>query len=145
MINFELKSKLYVDFVFAGKAILTIVNTKTRKRFTFKVKKFKDKDNLWFVYVLSGSDNTKDYSFIGSVRYISIFNSFKYKYSKKSRINNSSQSIKVFDWFLITLNANKLPEYIKLYHIGRCGRCNRELTVPKSIEQGFGPKCINPL
>ena len=29
------------------------------------------------------------------------------------------------------------------WHEGRCGRCGRKLTVPESIEAGYGPECIN--
>jgi len=27
----------------------------------------------------------------------------------------------------------------------RCGRCGRVLTVPESVESGFGPECIGRL
>jgi hypothetical protein len=29
-------------------------------------------------------------------------------------------------------------EQIKIYHEGKCARCGRPLTVPESIESGFG-------
>jgi hypothetical protein len=32
---------------------------------------------------------------------------------------------------------------VEFWHEGKCGRCNRKLTVPSSIESGFGPECIN--
>ena len=32
-----------------------------------------------------------------------------------------------------------------LHHEGRCGRCGRKLTVPESIESGFGPECAGRL
>jgi hypothetical protein len=33
----------------------------------------------------------------------------------------------------------------EVYHEGRCGRCNRKLTVPESIETGLGPECASKL
>jgi hypothetical protein len=32
-----------------------------------------------------------------------------------------------------------------VWHEGRCGRCGRKLTVPESIESGFGPECASIL
>jgi len=30
---------------------------------------------------------------------------------------------------------------LEIWHEGRCGRCNRKLTVPASIALGIGPEC----
>ena len=30
---------------------------------------------------------------------------------------------------------------LEVWHEGRCGRCNRALTVPESIASGIGPEC----
>jgi hypothetical protein len=40
------------------------------------------------------------------------------------------------------LERRPLPR-CTVHHEGRCGRCGRTLTVPESIESGFGPECIN--
>ncbi|MGQ4872128.1 MAG: DUF6011 domain-containing protein, partial [Candidatus Thorarchaeota archaeon] len=32
-----------------------------------------------------------------------------------------------------------LPEKVRIWHEGKCGRCGRRLTVPESIESGYGP------
>lgn len=31
---------------------------------------------------------------------------------------------------------------VEIWHEGKCGRCGRQLTVPESIESGFGPECV---
>jgi len=61
-----------------------------------------------------------------------------------SKVLPDALSYKGFDWFFKMLKFNvALPEYVQVYHEGRCGRCGRKLTTPASIEAGFGPECIN--
>ena len=55
-------SKQALKFIFAGKSVVTFVNTKTENRFTFKVKQAKD-SNLFFVSVLTNPDQ---YTYIGT-------------------------------------------------------------------------------
>lgn len=127
------------QFVFAGNAVFTVKNEETGNRFTFKVKKH-DEKSLYFVCVLTGNCNLNDFTFIGTV-----FEDGKYKHSAKSRITEEAQSVKAFKWYLARLQANSMPVNVHTYHEGRCGRCGRRLTVPESIESGFGPECINYL
>lgn len=128
-------------FVFGGKSRFTVVNEKTGNRFTYRIKGMKDNENLHFVSLLTGSDNETSYSFFGS-----IFNRETYKFStKKSKIGCESQGVKVFDWFVKSLKSNTLPDFVSVYHEGKCGRCGRTLTVPESIVSGFGPECIGKI
>lgn len=119
-------------FVFAGKAIFTMVNTKTRNRFTYKVTKAKQND-IFFVSVLTGSDNISDYTFIGYIK-TGVFN-----WSKKSRISRDSISFKAFNWLIN--NIINIPDVVEIWHEGKCCRCGRILTTPESIERGIGPEC----
>ena len=43
-------------------------------------------------------------------------------------------------WVLAWQGA-ALPEGYEARHEGRCARCGRALTVPESIDSGFGPEC----
>jgi hypothetical protein len=122
------------SFVKAGKAVFTILNEKTGKRFTYKVRKHNKSDNLYFVYVLTGNDNVSDYTYMGS-----IFGS-QFRLTRNSRVSEKALSFIAFSWFME--HINNLPEVIKVYHENRCGRCGRALTVPESVENGFGPECI---
>ena len=124
-----------LDFILAGKSVFTVVNSRTGNRFTFKVKKHKT-DNVHFVSVLTNPDV---YQFIGSI----IDSSFKH--SKKSKISVNAQSVQVFNYIFSKLQSNSLPEFIEIWHNVKCGRCGRVLTVPSSIETGFGPECIKNL
>jgi hypothetical protein len=124
-----------LEFIKAGKAIFTIMNTKTGNRFTYKVKKVKNK-KLWFVSVLNGPDNYSNYSYIGA-----IFGD-DFRHTKSSKVNKDAVSFQAFAWTLKQLQQGTLPEVVTIHHEGRCGRCGRRLTVPESIESGYGPECI---
>jgi hypothetical protein len=53
-------------------------------------------------------------------------------------------SVVAWTWFCRHLfERDTVPDGLEVWHEGRCGRCNRKLTVPASIESGFGPECIN--
>ncbi len=122
-----------LDFIFGGKALFTCKNSKTSNRFTFKVTKHK-KDDIYFVKVLTNPDI---YEFVGT-----IFKDGKFKYSRKSRITDASQSVRVFDYVINKLNTKSLPDFIQLWHEGKCGCCGRTLTTPESIIRGIGPECF---
>ena len=128
-------------FLFAGSATLTLHSKKSGKHFTYKVSK-KDKDKpdstFYFVSVLTGPDNSHDYKciarFVDDVLY------------KNNKTNSTSQSWIAFSWFWQNLqhcltNQLAMPADLQIFHEGRCGRCNKKLTVPESVATGFGPEC----
>jgi hypothetical protein len=123
-----------LKFIFAGNSTVTFLNSETENRFTYRVKKAKD-SNLFFVSVLTGPDQ---YSYLGTV------SNGNYKHGKKSNLTNA-QSEKVFSYVLNKLKTESLPECIEVWHEGKCGKCNRLLTVPSSIENGIGPECFKTL
>lgn len=124
-----------LKFMFSGNSIATFVNTKTDNRFTFKVKQ-KKYTNLFFVSVLTGADT---YTYIGTVV------SGEFRHGKKSKITKESQSVRVFQYVLTNLINSSLPNFVEVWHEGRCGKCGKTLTVPSSIVNGLGPECIKTL
>jgi len=134
----ELRGNKLREFIIAGKATLTILNTVTKNRFTINIKKHKN-DDIFFVSVLTGSDNMGSYSFLGTY----FPTSKRFIHSKKSSISNTAMSAKTVDWFFKKYidNQNSFGS-VKVYHSGECGRCGRKLTTPKSITDGYGPECI---
>lgn len=135
MKSHKLDNKDALKFIFAGKAIVTFLNTKTQNRFTFKVKGAKD-SNLFFVSVLT---NPETYTYIGTCI------EGQFKWGKKSPISSDSQSVKVFEYILKRLVVGNLPDFIEIWHEGHCGKCGKRLTVPASIINGLGPECIKTL
>jgi hypothetical protein len=125
-------------FVFGGNATFTVVNTDTNKWFTFKVRQPKGNDDVFFVSVLTGSDNSNSYSFLGT--YFTESNS--YRYSKKSSIGYSEQSSKVILWFFSKfIECEEKYPTVQVFHEGKCGSCGKKLTTPKSLKSGLGPIC----
>lgn len=129
-------------FVFSGNSTFTIESPKTGTRFTYQVRKApkcKKNSPVYFVRVLTGADNERDYSYIG------IVTSGQFMRTAKSRLSPDAPSLKAFKWFVAHAINKTIPKELAVYHEGRCGRCGRKLTVPESIKSGFGPDCINKL
>lgn len=130
-------------FVLAGNATITLRSAKTGMRWTYKVAKpndFNDARPIWFVSVLKGSDNDTDFGYIGQLK------QHPHPFYERGRkcwpqFHAASDA---FLWFWRHLRErDHVPAALEVWHEGRCGRCNRKLTVPSSIESGFGPECIN--
>lgn len=137
----ELSREDALRFILAGHSIFTVQNTETGNRFTYRVSRIGPEDSysgqeVHFCQVLTGGDNGNDYSFFGT-----LFSKRKYVHSKKSRITGQAPSVKVFLWVVKKLMRKELPDQIKIFHEGYCGRCGTLLTVPDSIVTGYGPVC----
>jgi hypothetical protein len=138
-------------FIFAGNAYLTVRSTRTGTRFTFRVSAAKPKPgrerwtgNTFFVSVLNGPENTKDYLYVGMIR------DLKFQLTKASRVREEAASFKAFRWVYQHISQNVMPKDTEIWHEGRCGRCGRKLTVPEyrvngvvvaGVAIGLGPEC----
>jgi len=130
-----------------GKSTFTLVSTSSGTRFTYKFSTPKEQlsdgntdFDVIFIKVLSGSDNETGYQYLGQV--FPKRSGLQYNHGRKSRVGDTAPSVKAIRWFLHQLqgegsNLNK----VEFWHEGRCARCGRKLTVPESVETGFGPDC----
>jgi hypothetical protein len=121
-------------FMMAGNATLTLKSERTGNRFTYRVNESED-GRVAFVSLMAGTDNEADFQYLGFIR------DGLYVHGVKSRIEETAPSASAFSWFHAHLQARRLPEALQVWHEGRCGRCGRKLTVPESVERGFGPEC----
>jgi hypothetical protein len=132
------------QFFMAGNAHVTLKSLATGNRFTYRIRPPKAKGeqtpppSIWFVEVLTGPDNYSSYKYIGQ---FNIERGFWYG-RRTSVISEDATSVKAFDWCWQSIRNGQLPVGVEVWHEGRCGRCARKLTVPESIESGFGPECI---
>lgn len=110
----------------------------------------RDEPRPWFVAVLTGPDNTRDFTFLGTIfppvqsRPLSGGRQIghDYHHGKRSKIASDATSAQAWIWlWKHVLLGRKLPKTIRVFHEGRCGRCGRTLTVPSSITTGLGPEC----
>jgi len=128
-----------MDFFSAGKACFTI--RAKDLRFTYRINKVEDSwkpgKHVYFVKFLSGPDNVNSYTYLG------MYNPIRHtiRLTKKSRVGEKSDVFRYLAYALALMALNKLPDNVEVWHEGRCGRCNRTLTVPESIERGLGPIC----
>ena len=132
-------------FMVAGNATVTLVSKKTGNRFTYKIRQAEtDSDSqseLYFVSLLRGADNESDYSYLGRIAKGQLY--IGRKSPKPGDIGRDAPSALAFDYAWQHITRGNLPAVLEIWHEGKCGRCGRKLTVPSSIESGFGPECIN--
>lgn len=145
------------QFIGAGNATITVVSKATSKRFTFKFGRPKDWQGPTpqkpvapiFASLLSGADNEGDYTYLGTIwpeNNMFADGPLVYRHGTKSRVTFSAESVKALAWFIMkALAADDKFAQVEVWHEGRCGRCGRKLTVPSSIESGYGPECIGKL
>jgi len=71
----------------------------------------------------------------------------RYTHGRKSRIGREAPSVRAFSWWLeaAQLQDEKKLAQLTIHHQGACGRCGRPLTVPESVDCGFGPHCADEL
>jgi hypothetical protein len=124
------------QFVLGGRARFTLVSQKTGTRYTYRVAKAKDRDDMFFASLLVGQSNERDYAYIG-------FTTDGSQLIPGKKGTPDHPSYRALDWTLRQLAAGSMPEQLEFWHEGCCARCGRALTDPASIQAGFGPECIN--
>ena len=133
-----------LDYIFGGKAVLTVKSLKTGKHITYKVaqkvtkakgpdgKTVKKREDFFFVSVMTGSDNNT-FTYLGVVaRTKGIV-----KTTTKSSFTDNDPATKVIQWVI----NRPTHKDLRVFHDNTCGRCSRRLTVPTSIKSGIGPIC----
>ncbi len=130
------------QFVTAGKAIFTATNVARGTRLTFKVEKPEIFRGEFFAAVMKGTDNENDYLYVGMVKEGTLF----LRETKGSKHHAGSPEFEGLK-LVLSIIAGRRPEtpLLDIQHAGKCGRCNRTLTVPESIASGIGPECAEQL
>jgi len=131
------------EYVLAGNAILTLESKVTLHHHTYRIRGLPDRvPPLYWVGILSGPDNTSDYTPLGRIsRGIFVWN-------LNSTVSREAPSFKAFNWMwerLVAKAYHTIDMQCTIYHSGRCSRCGRLLTDPVSVEHGLGPVCRKKL
>lgn len=127
-------------FITAGRAVFTVVSKKTGARFTYRVREgapLGSRAPKLFASVLSGPDNTADYTYLGMIETLSDGTPAQLVPTRASAVATNAPSFRALEWLLRNLDSDQ----VEFHHCGRCARCGRALTVPSSIASGFGPEC----
>lgn len=133
----------------AGRSILTVRSNKTQSRYTFRFRRpdpMPGKTTPIWVSMLGGPEDGRNWSFLGTIwphegRW------WTFNRSPKSKVPADDRVFVVLEWINRYLPAapDALMEQSTWWHEGCCGRCGRRLTVPESIETGFGPDCAGKM
>lgn len=140
------------DFITAGNAIFTLEVPPTfqaqhgaKPHYTFKVRHKKasdDKAEKWFVNLLTGPDNTSDYTYLGILNPLT----GEVRTTKASKLEQSSLVVRLLERAMARVWEDRvelLREHgFDLHHEGKCCRCGRVLTTPESVTSGIGPECL---
>lgn len=130
------------DFALAGNAILTLQSGKTGNHYTYKILKSNNRDDLYIVKRLYGSDNENDYEYVGC--YFSDTEIFVPAKTYKDRTSLSwPPSMRAIRYFFEKID--NIPDSLIVFHEGKCGKCGKKLTTPESIRRGFGPECYKEI
>jgi hypothetical protein len=142
-------------FIYAGNARVTLVSRMTGARYTYRVRalpptkwdserrEYVEVDgppSTWLVQLLVGSDNNSSYKPLGLSNDTTLLVP-----TQNSRYSVESKPFRAFKYAIGNLRRGEIPEDLEIWHEGRCGKCNRALTVPESIATGFGPECSRSL
>jgi hypothetical protein len=139
-------------FVLAGKSVITLVSQRTGTRYTYRIKAKEVRQGErptppWFVQLLRGPSNTRDYTFLGTIFEDLLAHDPQgrggYRHSQKSPLSPEVASAKGFAWAWTFLSKGQLPPGCEVWHEGYCARCGRLLSVPESIAMGLGPECAS--
>lgn len=150
------------EFVLGGRAIFTIEPSaeyvskmsakqiKVQPHYTYKVNIKKEhlkpgagptRPNMFFVSLLTGPDNTRDYSYLGKLNP----GTGEVALTKASAFNKETQPVIIVQrvlkciWSAETDNITNAGWNV--HHEGRCCKCARLLTDPVSVTLGIGPEC----
>lgn len=144
-----------LKYILGGEAVVTVFPIKQDKKYVFKCnqlityeKNKPIKHNRYFLNVLTGSNNTKDYTYVGTIdkKDSKNPNILTLRITDKSGMTKDAPSYKLFDFLLYNLQCPNehiatLIDRIKIYHDGTCSKCGRPLTDIISTNLGMGPIC----
>lgn len=141
--NHLISAENVIDYILAGKCIITLKSKKTGVRFTYKIvcKRGVKPENadIWFVNVLTGPNNNADYTYMGQIKEQK--GELNFWRGKDSPIGESAQSYIAWNYIWNFFRKKTDHPQLEIWHEGRCCRCGRRLTDPVSIERGIGSDC----
>lgn len=131
------------NFALAGNATLTLRSKVSGQHFTYRIQLAKPSEKYpgkrWFVHYLAGPDNGSDYRYLGMIKSDHFFTATNASPAEKSAVFAAFDTVWRYAHNMVMLNK------VEIWHSGRCGKCNRPLTVPESIATGLGPVCAGKL
>ena len=113
--------------------IFTVKSQATGQHRTFRIRKDDERGISW-VSLLTGTDNTSDYTSFALVSDDGSVKCFRKLHGTQ---------FEALANFLTNLQNHVDAEKVEVFHSGKCLICNRTLTTPESIKTGIGPVCAD--
>lgn len=130
------------DFLLGGNAYFTISDESGAWRYTYRISTKRGLDRPWFVGVLTGPDNRRDYAYAATIADEGLVP----RSTRNARVPEAAPSMQVLRWALRHVAEGRaLPDGYAVRHMDRCGMCGRALTTPESVDRGLGPECAGRL
>lgn len=147
------------NFVLAGNSTFTLRNKETKARYTYKVRRPRRRvDNpdgeghkmvlqdYFEVFLLCLPENASitSYQKFGELH---LDDELDLEWTRTRNLQ-AGEAIRGWEWFWGKLEQARVEkrelnfQRLEFWHEGRCGRCGKKLTVPESIADGLGPKCV---
>jgi hypothetical protein len=130
------------EYIAAGNATFTLRNGRTGVRYTYKTKLIEENGTSYYVSLLTGPDNEGDFTYLGLMK-TAQWAHLQFVLTKKSKMTADSIPVRAVEFLIRCINRQEVPPSFEFWHEGRCGRCGRKLTVPESVDRGFGPECAS--
>lgn len=118
-----------------------------RPHYTYRVtyKPTENGNGLFFVGLLAGPDNLRDYTYMGMLHP----HTGDLRLTRASRLTDSSWPFKLLKRLFARVWASDHKAFeahgFDLHHLGKCGRCGKALTKPNSVKCGFGQTCADKM
>ena len=135
------------DLLVAGKATFALEGK--GRRWTYRVKKVDPTEEgrppVFFVSLLTGSDNENDYSYMGML----LPDHGILRLTKASKFNDDTECVRGFRWMAGLIHngrENEMAQHgFQIVWSNHCQRCGRLLTVPSSCSAQIGPECAKKM
>lgn len=135
------------DFMFAGRAVVTFQNVKTKKRATFRLlrkkpgrKQPQDPRAPFDVHVRL-EDGWRRLGYLVPETDVPPARPAEDTLRWEPEKDELDEERRVLTTLLGWVYSGDIPEHIITWHEGNCGCCSKPLTEPESIRTGIGPKC----
>lgn len=142
-IEVETTGRVSAEFIMAGDAIFTIEQP-NGEHYTYRVEKVEANERWaesFFAKLLTGPDNTSDYTYMGKLDTFA----GQVMTTAKSKKFEGTLALRLLNRVLARIWSDDHEAYeqhgFRVHHEGMCGRCGRTLTTPESVERGLGPEC----
>lgn len=102
---------------------------------------------FWFVGLQKGSIGDSKARYLGVIDSKVGFRAFRTTHATKKNKHATADNINLFGDVLKSLETETFAFALKVrvWHMGRCAKCGKALSVPESIATGFGPICAKKL